>query len=516
MADFGQLLEELPNIADSLKLSIGDANKIRCEATRLNKIGLKLQDIHQAIDKELGFEKFKNTAMRALPFLGTAASFFIPGGFIVDAVIAGGAGFISDKFGDPEAEVTLEDLKFRVEDWIDWSNNLQEFAQDFLSNKQLLAHINTEQLKPSVIEQIKNIESCLKNNLDFSNYNLLKKELEKIKNAQHQLTELQKRLNQITDIIENSESITDLLFAITSFFGNCDFALDWFHEEYGLIISSYDNFISLGDIFNECESLREKSANLILQANTLKGQVEQNLKYIEQENRKEKANSLNSASDATSQVKNNTEVQTQLKERESSQITKQKSFVVILISIFSILGFGAWIGREKILPVQPISAASNQEIEIANFKNAQEIAMEAALIVQNNPNSLDTWEQAETKWQKVLKLLENIPEGTSVYYDAKNKLATYRLNYETLKKKLVKEREANLNWENAQKIALEAAIIVQNPPHAKEVWQQAKDKWEQSIKLLEAIPKDTFLYQQAQEKLITYRTNYTAISIRIK
>ncbi|RUT07833.1 hypothetical protein DSM106972_020930 [Dulcicalothrix desertica PCC 7102] len=485
MADFGQLLEELPNIADSLKLSIGDANKIRYEATRLNKIEVKLQNIHEAIDKELGFEKFKNTAMRALPFLGTAASFLIPGGFIVDAVIAGGAGLISDKFGDPEAEVTLEDLKLRVEDWIDWSNELQELAEDFLSNKQLIAHINTEQLKPSVIEQIKNIDNCLKNNLDFNNYNLLKKELDNIKNAQYQLTQLQERLNRIIDIIENGESITDFLFAITSFFGNCDFALDWLHEEYGLIISSYDSFISLGDIFNECDSLREKSANLILQANTLKGQVEQNLKYIEQENRKEKAKSLNSASNATSQIKNNSEVQTQFKERESSQITKQKTFVVILISIFSILGFGAWISREKILPVQPISAASNQEREIvANFKNAQEIAMEAALIVQNNPNSLDTWEQADTKWQQVLKLLENIPEGTSVSTDAKNKLATYRLNYETLNKKLVKEREANSNWVNAQKVALEAAIMVQNPPHPKEIWQQASYKWEQSIKLL--------------------------------
>ncbi len=56
MADFGQLLEELPNIADSLKLSIGDANKIRYEATRLNKIEVKLQNIHEEIDKELGFE----------------------------------------------------------------------------------------------------------------------------------------------------------------------------------------------------------------------------------------------------------------------------------------------------------------------------------------------------------------------------------------------------------------------------------------------------------------------------
>ncbi|MEB3182666.1 MAG: hypothetical protein VKL59_27060 [Nostocaceae cyanobacterium] len=218
------------------------------------------------------------------------------------------------------------------------------------SNRIPIAHICSEQLKPSVIDQIKNIEDCLTNNLDFNNYNLLNKELYNIKNYQCQLTELQERLNQIIEILENSESVADVLFAITSFFGNCDFALDWFDDEYGLIISSDDYFISLEDIFSECESLRDKSNNLILQANNLSGQVEQNLKYLEQEKRKEKAKSLNNASGTAKQIKNNTEIKIQFEERESSQITKKIIFVVMLVSCFSILGFGAWISREKILP----------------------------------------------------------------------------------------------------------------------------------------------------------------------
>ncbi|MEB3182668.1 MAG: hypothetical protein VKL59_27070 [Nostocaceae cyanobacterium] len=138
MADFKDILEELPNIVDNLKLTIGDAKKIRSEAKKLNAIEAKLQNIHEAIDEELGFEKFKNTAMQVLPFLGTAASFFIPGGFLLGTVIAGSAGFISDKFGDPEAELTLEDLKSKIEEWIEWSNELQELAEDFLSYEQLI------------------------------------------------------------------------------------------------------------------------------------------------------------------------------------------------------------------------------------------------------------------------------------------------------------------------------------------------------------------------------------------
>lgn len=514
MTDFEQLLEELPNITDSLKLSIGDANKIRHEVARLNNLRVKLYKIDEYIDNELSFENFKNTAMRALPFLGTAASFFIPGSFIVNAVIASGTGFIANKFGDPEAAITLEGLKSKIEDWIEWCDLLQETAEEILINTHLLKHINSEQRKPSVFEQYKNIDSSLRIKLDFSNSDLLKKNLKKINDAQYELTELQERLNQIMEIIESGESMTDFLFAITSFFCNYSYALDWLDDECGLIISSSENLISLSDIFDECQTLIEKSANLILQSNTLKGQVEQNLKYIEQEHYREKVKYLNSASSTN----NNAEAQLQFKEQQSQKIIKPKKIIIfILISLFSMLGFGAWISREKILSFQQISVASNQEKDIiANFKSAQEIAMEAALIVQNNPNSLDAWQQAETKWQQVLKILENIPDGTSVSADAKNKLAAYRLNYETVNKRVVKEREANLNWENSQKIALEAAIIVQNPPHPKEVWQQAKDKWEQSIKLLEAIPKDTFVYQQAQEKLITYRTNYAAVSTRIK
>ena len=78
------------------------------------------------------------------------------------------------------------------------------------------------------------------------------------------------------------------------------------------------------------------------------------------------------------------------------------------------------------------------------------------------------------------------------------------------------EKKAANKWKSSQKIAMEAAVMVQNPPHPKETWQTAKAKWEQAIGLLEAIPEDTFYAQQAKEKIVTYRTNYAAISTRIK
>ncbi|MDJ0734136.1 MAG: hypothetical protein QNJ47_08660 [Nostocaceae cyanobacterium] len=149
MANLEQLLEELPNLVENLNLNIGDADEINQEASRLNNIAAKLQNIQELIEDELGFEKVKNAAMSALPFLGTVASIFIPGGFLVDAVIAGGAGFIAEKFGDTEAEIILQDLQSRIEVWIEWCNELKEISQEILNNTQLLSYIKFSQLKAS-------------------------------------------------------------------------------------------------------------------------------------------------------------------------------------------------------------------------------------------------------------------------------------------------------------------------------------------------------------------------------
>jgi hypothetical protein len=67
----------------------------------------------------------------------------------------------------------------------------------------------------------------------------------------------------------------------------------------------------------------------------------------------------------------------------------------------------------------------------------------------------------------------------------------------------------------ARQRAWEAAVIVQNPPHSIKIWQQAKVKWRQAIRLLEAIPGGTAAAAQAQVKLAVYRENYTAIERRL-
>ncbi|MDZ8187860.1 MAG: hypothetical protein RMX96_23800 [Nostoc sp. ChiSLP02] len=80
---------------------------------------------------------------------------------------------------------------------------------------------------------------------------------------------------------------------------------------------------------------------------------------------------------------------------------------------------------------------------------------------------------------------------------------------------LNQETRAIANLKSAQKLATEAASLAQKPPHSLQVWQQAETKWYQAINLLNSIPAQTSVYDQAKNKLTYYRINYEAISQRV-
>jgi hypothetical protein len=46
--------------------------------------------------------------------------------------------------------------------------------------------------------------------------------------------------------------------------------------------------------------------------------------------------------------------------------------------------------------------------------------------------------------------------------------------------------------------------MIQSTPNSLSVKQQAKDKWQKAIHLLKEVPKNTFVYPQAQETLLNY------------
>lgn len=178
---------------------------------------------------------------------------------------------------------------------------------------------------------------------------------------------------------------------------------------------------------------------------------------------------------------------------------------MILASSILILGFGSWKIREQSLNF------TQEKSAIANFKSAQKLGMEAASLVQKPPHPLKVWQKAQNKWHQAINLLDSIPNETSVSERAKNKLAYYQINYNVINQRVLSEKKAIANLESAQKLATEANLFVKNSPHSLLIRQQAKDKWEQAINLLEAIPENTSVSIQAKETLTIYKTKYAAI-----
>ncbi|MEH2139117.1 hypothetical protein [Nostoc sp.] len=81
---------------------------------------------------------------------------------------------------------------------------------------------------------------------------------------------------------------------------------------------------------------------------------------------------------------------------------------------------------------------------------------------------------------------------------------------------LTQEGSALAKFKSAQKLGMEAAFLVQKPPHPLEVWQQAETKWHQAIILLDSIPPDkTSVSDKAKNKLAYYRINYKSITQRV-
>ncbi|MFM6357090.1 MAG: tetratricopeptide repeat protein [Planktothrix sp.] len=93
-------------------------------------------------------------------------------------------------------------------------------------------------------------------------------------------------------------------------------------------------------------------------------------------------------------------------------------------------------------------------------------------------------------------------------------LQNLRSKLEKLEAQFKPETQALENLETAQKLAMSASVLVQNPPHPAQVWLDAKQQWQQAIDLLKDIPKTTYTYSEAQKKLTSYQQNYAIIRDR--
>ncbi|XGV96691.1 MAG: hypothetical protein ACAF41_28705 [Leptolyngbya sp. BL-A-14] len=159
-------------------------------------------------------------------------------------------------------------------------------------------------------------------------------------------------------------------------------------------------------------------------------------------------------------------------------------------------------------PAQPTAA-------LGTFIAARKLAWDAAVMVQHPPHTVETWQAARVKWRQAINLLETIPEGTALSAQAKEKIAVYQVNYAAIDDRLTTETAAVDRFKAAQTLAWQAAVTVQKPPFTPKVWQRASEKWAAAIAMLQSIPPTTAISAQSQAKLLTYRSNHSAINQRL-
>ena len=201
-------------------------------------------------------------------------------------------------------------------------------------------------------------------------------------------------------------------------------------------------------------------------------------------------------------------------------IFSQKRLIVLLLSILIVeVGIVVYVlqGHQRIVVISPEEQAllTQQKAE-KDLETSQRLALEAKNMIKYPPLPLATWEKAEEKLLEAIKLLEEMPQDTTVEKEARKQLQTYRKDYNILREKLLVEKIATTKLVTAKKLGIEASVMVQNPPHPRDVWQQAQAKWQEAINLLQEIPQDTFVAAEVVEKLDLYRINYRAVSSKLE
>lgn len=88
------------------------------------------------------------------------------------------------------------------------------------------------------------------------------------------------------------------------------------------------------------------------------------------------------------------------------------------------------------------------------LQTAEKKAMEAAVLVQNAPHPLSTWQQAEVKWYEAVITLQGIDPNTIAGKLAQEKLGTYVNNYQAIGQRvIIAEQAVNLNNQGVNAIS---------------------------------------------------------------
>jgi hypothetical protein len=127
----------------------------------------------------------------------------------------------------------------------------------------------------------------------------------------------------------------------------------------------------------------------------------------------------------------------------------------------------------------------------------------AALAEKRQPEakSLEDLKSIQANWQRAVRALQNIPQGTTAHQTAQEHLKTYPTQLSQAEQK-VREAQFSANlYDQALEKAREA-----KEAEKQQHWEVAADRWNTALTGMQQIPENSFYYTQAQTLAKDYST----------
>lgn len=146
-----------------------------------------------------------------------------------------------------------------------------------------------------------------------------------------------------------------------------------------------------------------------------------------------------------------------------------------------------------------------------DIDNAEVLAIEAVNIGAKPRNTAKDWNEAYSKWQEAIGILQRTPKSRFVSSQVEKNLANYRESASVAGTKISGEQQAIDLLNRAKSLAEQAVKIAQNPPHPTETWAIAYGKWQEAVESLEKIPASTSVTAESKRLLNEYKKNRNII-----
>ncbi len=146
---------------------------------------------------------------------------------------------------------------------------------------------------------------------------------------------------------------------------------------------------------------------------------------------------------------------------------------------------------------RPALSAAKKSYDLGGIKAQQSI------LIGRSAQTETEWNRAANLWQEAIQLMQAVPPDTPEYTLAQLKIAEYQSHLIYAKDAELKASAFRLGTNQAT-----AAFAKSQTAKTEADWQAAVSLWESALKLMQAVPKYSSDYQQAQAKISEYEANF--------